>query len=85
MVNLDGKGQKGFPIFLVEFSHSENGEQIVIPFLQIQIESGKTGPGNHGDGEGVFRLIRLSDQPLAAAVALLIQLIVFQKILVFRA
>lgn len=45
MVNLDGKGQKGFPIFLVEFSHSENGEQIVIPFLQIQIESGKLAQG----------------------------------------
>lgn len=84
MVNLDGKGQKGFVLFLVEFTHGENGKQIVISLLQIQIEAGKAGPGNHGNGKGVFRRLRLAHHPLAAAVALLIQLVVCQKIPVFR-
>lgn len=45
MVNLDGKGQKGFVLFLVEFAHGKNGKQIVNPFCRFRLKPEKLAQG----------------------------------------
>lgn len=50
VVDLHRQWDTADPVFLLKFAESEDGQKIVIALLQVQVESIKGGPWNHGNG-----------------------------------
>lgn len=68
VVHLHCQGQQHAAPILIKPPHGEDGRQIIVPVLQVQIEPFKTSPGHHGHREGVGRRIGSGHQSRGVAV-----------------
>lgn len=69
VVDLDRQGKLCPSSLLLEPAHGEDGGQIVIAPLEVQVEAGEGGPGDHGYREGVGGRVLLGSEALRGAPA----------------
>ncbi len=79
VVYLHGQGQQAAVLLGIVAAHGEDGQQIVIPVAQIEVEPFKGSPGHHGNGEGVAGGMGLGLHAGQGAVGLQVLLIAVQE------